>query len=112
MTRVRVLLSLTLAAWFGMAWYVAMVSAQGTMRPGDPIAGLTPQQFAEFRLGLDDFLEVETPDDGLGPRSTAPAARPVTTCRPWAEPESCSKRASATRMPTDRSARSTRQEIR
>jgi len=67
MTRVRVLLSLTLAAWFGMAWYVAMVSAQGTMRPGDPIAGLTPQQFAEFRLGLDDFLEVETPDDGLGP---------------------------------------------
>ena len=38
-----------------------------TGRPGDPLAGLTPQEFEEFRLGLEDFLEVETSEEGLGP---------------------------------------------
>ena len=35
--------------------------------PGDPLPGLTPVEFEEFRLGLDDFLEVETAEEGLGP---------------------------------------------
>jgi len=35
--------------------------------PGGPLPGLTPLEFAEFRLGLDDFLEVETAEEGLGP---------------------------------------------
>jgi len=35
--------------------------------PGDPLPGVTPAEFEEFRLGLDDFLEVETADEGLGP---------------------------------------------
>jgi CxxC motif-containing protein (DUF1111 family) len=35
--------------------------------PGEPLAGITPVEFEEFRLGLDDFLEVETPEEGLGP---------------------------------------------
>lgn len=35
--------------------------------PGDPLPGLTPVEFEEFRLGLDDFLEVETSEEGLGP---------------------------------------------
>src|SRR6187549_4041140 len=34
---------------------------------GDPLAGVTPVEFEEFRIGLDDFLEVETSDEGLGP---------------------------------------------
>lgn len=34
---------------------------------GGPIAGLSQSEFSEFRLGLDDFLEVETAEDGLGP---------------------------------------------
>ena len=38
-----------------------------TPRPGDPLPGLTPADFSEFRLGLDDFLEVETAAEGLGP---------------------------------------------
>jgi CxxC motif-containing protein (DUF1111 family) len=38
-----------------------------TPRPGDPLPGLTPAEFGEFRLGLDDFLEVETAAEGLGP---------------------------------------------
>ena len=44
------------------------LSAQQTgTKPGDPLPNLTSRQFAEFRLGLEDFLEVETADDGLGP---------------------------------------------
>jgi CxxC motif-containing protein (DUF1111 family) len=35
--------------------------------PGGPLPGLTALEFSEFRMGLDDFLEVETPDEGLGP---------------------------------------------
>jgi CxxC motif-containing protein (DUF1111 family) len=35
--------------------------------PGEPLAGVTPAEFEEFRLGLDDFLEVETAEEGLGP---------------------------------------------
>lgn len=35
--------------------------------PGDPLPGLTSGEFEEFRLGLEDFTEVETVEDGLGP---------------------------------------------
>ena len=46
----------------------AVAVAQSRMfAPGDPLPGLTPIEFEEFRLGLDDFLEVETADEGLGP---------------------------------------------
>jgi CxxC motif-containing protein (DUF1111 family) len=39
--------------------------------PGDALPGVTPVEFQEFRLGLDDFLEVETSDEGLGPAFNA-----------------------------------------
>jgi CxxC motif-containing protein (DUF1111 family) len=35
--------------------------------PGDPLSGITSGEFEEFRLGLEDFSEVETVEDGLGP---------------------------------------------
>jgi CxxC motif-containing protein (DUF1111 family) len=38
---------------------------------GGPLAGLSPREFSEFRLGLDDFLEVETAEEGLGPAFNA-----------------------------------------
>ena len=41
--------------------------AQQPPQPGDPLLGLTPAEFEAFRLGLDDFLEVETAEEGLGP---------------------------------------------
>jgi CxxC motif-containing protein (DUF1111 family) len=34
---------------------------------GDPLRGITPRDFELFRIGLDDFTEVESPDEGLGP---------------------------------------------
>lgn len=36
-------------------------------QPGDPLPGITAREFTEFRLGLDDFTEVETSEEGLGP---------------------------------------------
>ena len=44
-----------------------LLFAQRAPRPGDPLAGVTPVEFEEFRIGLDDFLEVETAEEGLGP---------------------------------------------
>jgi CxxC motif-containing protein (DUF1111 family) len=35
--------------------------------PGAPLPGITPVEFEEFRLGLDDFTEVEATEEGLGP---------------------------------------------
>ena len=35
--------------------------------PGSPLAGITPTEHELFRMGLDDFTEVETAGDGLGP---------------------------------------------
>src|SRR5690349_8806538 len=35
--------------------------------PGDPLAGLTAEQRDAFNGGHDDFVEVESVNDGLGP---------------------------------------------
>ena len=48
-----------------VAW---QASGQATSVPaGRPLAGITPAEFSRFRLGLEDFLEVETSEEGLGP---------------------------------------------
>lgn len=46
---------------------VVLLAQVRTPVPGDPLPGVTPIEFEEFRIGLDDFLEVETADEGLGP---------------------------------------------
>jgi CxxC motif-containing protein (DUF1111 family) len=43
------------------------VIAQSVPVAGDPLPGITPTEFQEFRLGLEDFREVEEASDGLGP---------------------------------------------
>lgn len=45
----------------------AALHAQTRSALGQPLAGITPVEFQEFRLGLDDFLEVEASEEGLGP---------------------------------------------
>ena len=45
----------------------AQLPAPRLVLPGDPLPGLTPVEFEEFMLGLDDFLEVEDAEEGLGP---------------------------------------------
>ena len=36
-------------------------------QPGNPLPGITPDEFEMFRIGLDDFVEVEDAGEGLGP---------------------------------------------
>ena len=43
------------------------VSAQAPANPGDVLAGTTPREFEEFRIGLEDFREIEEASEGLGP---------------------------------------------
>jgi len=38
-----------------------------SVRLGEPLAGISSVEIEEFRLGLEDFLEVETSEEGLGP---------------------------------------------
>ena len=56
------------AGLFGAA---LTVSLQRVPTPGDPLPGLTAAEFELFRMGLDDFLEVETAEEGLGPAFNA-----------------------------------------
>jgi len=43
------------------------VSGQVPIVTGDPLPGITPTEFSEFRRGLEDFREIEEADEGLGP---------------------------------------------
>jgi len=49
-----------------VAWLFGQ-SQTAPVRPGDPLPGLTASEFELFRMGLEDFTEVETAEDGLGP---------------------------------------------
>jgi CxxC motif-containing protein (DUF1111 family) len=59
----RSVVAVAAVGWLASAFLVA----QRSPLPGGPLAGLTPVEFEEFRLGLDDFVEVEAPEEGLGP---------------------------------------------
>ena len=55
-----------------MLLFIVLCSMQsaGQQQPpffGDPLPGITAQEFERFRLGLEDFLEVEDSEEGLGP---------------------------------------------
>lgn len=57
-----VVLVLVLAAG---PWLVQSQTAP--LLPGSPLPGIKPSEFELFSIGLDDFTEVETAEDGLGP---------------------------------------------
>lgn len=48
---------------------VGVLSSQNSRQviPGSPLAGITAHESELFRLGFDDFIEVETADETLGP---------------------------------------------
>ena len=51
----------------GLAGLSFSQSARPPALPGSPLPGITATEQEMFRLGLDDFTEVETAEDGLGP---------------------------------------------
>ena len=60
------ILGVSLAAW-SCAFVLHTAAQTPSALPGMPLAGLTPLEFSEFRLGLEDFTEVEAAEEGLGP---------------------------------------------
>jgi CxxC motif-containing protein (DUF1111 family) len=52
---------------FTAATTSVIVTTQSPGMPGSALAGISPVEFEEFRLGLADFLEVEAAEEGLGP---------------------------------------------
>jgi CxxC motif-containing protein (DUF1111 family) len=62
----RPALAVALAWGAALAWQHDLISQNGAA-VGGPLPGLTATEFTEFRLGLDDFTEVETAEEGLGP---------------------------------------------
>lgn len=53
-------------ALVGVVWLFGQPQSQQIL-PGDPLPGITATEFELFRMGLEDFTEVETAEDGLGP---------------------------------------------
>ncbi len=72
-----------MARWLGVllavlaaVWVTGAAELSGRQRapePGDPLPGITAQEFEAFRLGLEDFLEVEDAEEGLGPAFNGPS---------------------------------------
>ena len=62
MTRV---ITVATGAFVAVLW--AQAAGQNRPLPGDPLPGINGGDFEDFRLGLEDFMEVETVEDGLGP---------------------------------------------
>jgi len=59
--------ALLIGAGCVLASTLLAVSAQAPPSPGDVLAGTTPREFEEFRIGLEDFREIEEASEGLGP---------------------------------------------
>ncbi len=57
-----------LAGGLAIAAAVSLVATlRGEPQFGGPLPGLLPAELERFRIGLDDFMEVETAEEGLGP---------------------------------------------
>ena len=54
------------AAWVGVC-LVPLLGQSAAVQPGDPLPGITPVEFEQFRVGLEEFTAVGTIDEGFGP---------------------------------------------
>ena len=52
--------------YVALLWTV-VAGQNGRPLPGDPLPGINAAELEEFTLGLDDFTEVESVEEGLGP---------------------------------------------
>jgi CxxC motif-containing protein (DUF1111 family) len=64
--QMKAILALTAAATL-LVITTMRVSGQVPIVTGDPLPGITPTEFSEFRRGLEDFREIEEAEEGLGP---------------------------------------------
>ncbi len=59
------------ASWLVIGAACLLAQGVGERPVGNPLEGVTAAEFERFRLGLEDFTEVETAGDGLGPAFNA-----------------------------------------
>jgi CxxC motif-containing protein (DUF1111 family) len=59
--------AIVLASLLLVSVMVRQSLGQAPAKFGDPLLGITPREFEEFTLGLEDFSEVESAEEGLGP---------------------------------------------
>lgn len=52
---------------YAFLFWTEVAGQNGRPLPGDPLPGINATEFEEFTLGLDDFTEVESVEEGLGP---------------------------------------------
>ena len=60
------LITLGVCLYVLLRW-TEVAGQNGRPLPGDPLPGINAAEFEEFTLGLQDFTEVESVEDGLGP---------------------------------------------
>jgi hypothetical protein len=63
--RRRLVVSVLSVGLLGASW--GRLAADDPLAFGDPLPGLTTEEHQAFEIGLEDFLEVETVENGLGP---------------------------------------------
>ena len=60
-------MTLVLVAW-GIGLLLVPVAGQSvSVRPGDPLAGVAPIEFQQFRVGFEEFVTGGTIEEGFGP---------------------------------------------
>ena len=57
----------TVVAWCVGLGLVPLAAQSVSFRPGDPLPGITPSEFEQFRVGLEEFVTVGTIEEGFGP---------------------------------------------
>ena len=73
------------------------LAGEQQVNPGGPLPGVTSRELELFRIGREDFMEVETAEEGLDRSSMDSPAPSATTFRQWAEPAQWSNCAPVTR---------------
>jgi CxxC motif-containing protein (DUF1111 family) len=63
---VKRLITLGICVFVALLW-TEVAGQNGRPLPGDPLPGINAAELEEFTLGLDDFTEVESVEEGLGP---------------------------------------------
>jgi CxxC motif-containing protein (DUF1111 family) len=63
---VKQLIAVGIGVYVSLLW-TEVAGQNGRPLPGDPLPGINAVEFEEFTLGLDDFTEVESVEEGLGP---------------------------------------------
>ncbi len=58
---------LFVVSWCVGLCLVPLAGQVATVQPGDPLPGISPREFEQFRVGLEEFVTAGTIEEGFGP---------------------------------------------